>query len=598
MVISLNTNLLSMPIGRNLYASNNSLQNISEKLSSGIKINSASDDAANLTLSKKLSSTSSGLDVASRNIQTSLTKLQTFDGYLNGISNSLQRMRDLAIQSLNGTYSDSERAMLNKEAQQLTDEVQKSSKMANADAGMEPSKLIDTVNVLSVEEATAAGYTLINDAQELVDLVNADFTGKYILMDNINMAELGTLNSSAINGAFTGEFNGNGKTISNLTIETSSSMSGLFRNIDTGGIVENVIMENTKINSTSNSVGSITGRTDNATIRNCSSVNMDLHGNGIRVGGIVGNAAASGATTVQNCYTSGNVSSNSESTGGIAGYLQGNISNCFSSVNIKGNNYTGGIVGSKSWGTLSNSYSTGKVSGSDNIGGLAGQNDGTISTSYSLSSVSGNNNIGTLVGENTGTGNVQNNVFWNSDLSSIAIGNNTGTFSAVGLTSSEICNESAPPLDGWSSATWNFSTGTPSLMSTKSQNGPLSIQISEEADASSLYTIEDLELEMDLYFSISNKSEAKASIEIIDNNINYLSEKRAELGTHLNNMEKVLENTGARKNKIIESNSTIRDTDVAIESSKLLKEQILQQSSLSLLQQANNSQSRLLLSLY
>jgi flagellin len=112
-----------MTAQRYLNKASNDLATSMERLSSGHKINSAKDDAAGLQISNRLTAQSRGLDVAMRNANDGISIAQTAEGAMNESTNVLQRMRDLAIQSSNGTNSAAERTALNEESSALQDEL-------------------------------------------------------------------------------------------------------------------------------------------------------------------------------------------------------------------------------------------------------------------------------------------------------------------------------------------------------------------------------------------------------------------------------------------------------------------------------------------
>jgi flagellin len=119
MPLVINTNVASLNSQRQLMNSGNALDRATERLSSGQRINSAKDDAAGLAISNRMTSQIRGLDQAIRNANDGVSLIQTAEGALQETTNILQRMRELAIQSANGIYSDSDRATLNAEVQQL-----------------------------------------------------------------------------------------------------------------------------------------------------------------------------------------------------------------------------------------------------------------------------------------------------------------------------------------------------------------------------------------------------------------------------------------------------------------------------------------------
>jgi flagellin len=123
MTLSINTNIASLTAQYNTDASANSLQTSIERLSSGLRINSAADDAAGLAISARMTAQINGLDQAARNANDGISLAQTADGALSSVSDNLQRIRELAVQSANATNSSSDRASLQLEVSQLQSEI-------------------------------------------------------------------------------------------------------------------------------------------------------------------------------------------------------------------------------------------------------------------------------------------------------------------------------------------------------------------------------------------------------------------------------------------------------------------------------------------
>ncbi len=123
MSMSVNTNLFSLNAQRSLSKSQSSLAMSMQRLSSGLRINSAADDAAGLAISERMNAQVKGMNVAIRNANDGISLSQTADGALASVSDSLQRMRELAVQSRNSTNSDSDKESLNLEYQQLSSEI-------------------------------------------------------------------------------------------------------------------------------------------------------------------------------------------------------------------------------------------------------------------------------------------------------------------------------------------------------------------------------------------------------------------------------------------------------------------------------------------
>jgi flagellin len=123
MALTVNTNVSSLNAQRNLGTSQASLNTSLQRLSSGLRINSAKDDAAGLAISERFTSQIRGNEVAVRNANDGISLSQTAEGALSEIGNNLQRMRELAVQASNATNSDSDRASLNQEVQALATEI-------------------------------------------------------------------------------------------------------------------------------------------------------------------------------------------------------------------------------------------------------------------------------------------------------------------------------------------------------------------------------------------------------------------------------------------------------------------------------------------
>jgi len=119
----INHNLSAMYAHRQFKVNSFNTQKNIEKLSSGLRINRAGDDAAGLAVSEKMRAQIRGLNQASRNAQDGISLIQTAEGWLHETSNMLIRMRELAVQSANGTYTYEDRLQINQEIKQLVDEI-------------------------------------------------------------------------------------------------------------------------------------------------------------------------------------------------------------------------------------------------------------------------------------------------------------------------------------------------------------------------------------------------------------------------------------------------------------------------------------------
>ena len=126
----INHNMSSLYTDRVLNISNDSIMKNMEKLSSGERINRAGDDASGLAVSEKMRSQIRGLNQASKNITNAVSFIQTTEGYLGETTDILQRVRELAVQSANGIYSDEDRMQIQVEVSQLVAEVDRIASVA------------------------------------------------------------------------------------------------------------------------------------------------------------------------------------------------------------------------------------------------------------------------------------------------------------------------------------------------------------------------------------------------------------------------------------------------------------------------------------
>ncbi len=120
---TINTNLVSLNAQRNLNTSQSSLATAMQRLSSGLRVNSAKDDAAGLAIAERMNAQVRGMNVAVRNANDGISLAQTAEGALSKVGDALQRMRELSVQARNSTNSGSDKDSLNKEFQQLSAEI-------------------------------------------------------------------------------------------------------------------------------------------------------------------------------------------------------------------------------------------------------------------------------------------------------------------------------------------------------------------------------------------------------------------------------------------------------------------------------------------
>jgi flagellin len=123
--MTINTNIVSLNAQRNLNKSQSSLSISMQRLSSGMRVNSAKDDAAGLAIAERMNAQVKGMNVAARNANDGISLAQTAEGALGAVGDALQRMRELAVQARNSTNSDSDKDSLDKEFGELAKEIQR-----------------------------------------------------------------------------------------------------------------------------------------------------------------------------------------------------------------------------------------------------------------------------------------------------------------------------------------------------------------------------------------------------------------------------------------------------------------------------------------
>ena len=170
----INTNVMSLNSQRNLATNSSSLATSIQRLSSGLRINSAKDDAAGLAISERFSTQIRGMNQAARNANDGISLAQTAEGALGEIGNNLQRIRELAVQSRNATNSADDRAALQKEVGQLKSEIQRVADQTSFNG----TKLLDgTFTAQAFQVGANQGQTITVDS-----------------IANANIAQLGTWN--------------------------------------------------------------------------------------------------------------------------------------------------------------------------------------------------------------------------------------------------------------------------------------------------------------------------------------------------------------------------------------------------------------------
>ena len=156
MGLRINTNIPALNASRILNRSTGELNTTLQRLASGLRINSAKDDAAGLAIAEGLRSQVRGLDVAQRNSQDGISMVQTAEGALSETTNILQRIRELAVQAANGTQSDNNRTAINGEVSQLLSQIDNIA----WETEFNGIKVLSTASTITLQTGANGGQTL------------------------------------------------------------------------------------------------------------------------------------------------------------------------------------------------------------------------------------------------------------------------------------------------------------------------------------------------------------------------------------------------------------------------------------------------------
>lgn len=250
----INHNISAIKANMHLNTTNTKMDKSLERLSSGLKINRAADDAAGMAISQKMRTQIAGLEKASNNASDGISVIQTAEGALSEVGSMLQRMRELAVQASNGTNTESDRKAIQKEIDQLNEEIQRISdttefntkKLLNGDIDRKSYSSDSKVNLVSLSDSVGVGSYLV----EITQLPTQTTYGP----------------TSAVTGGVDGKFCINGEEVE---ISSSDTVDEIYQKIRDLGDSMNISVEmnaNKEMTFTSDEYGS-----DHKIEINCSS---------------------------------------------------------------------------------------------------------------------------------------------------------------------------------------------------------------------------------------------------------------------------------------------------------------------------------------
>jgi len=249
MALVINTNVSSLTAQRHLHASRTDLQSAMERLSSGKRINSAMEDAAGLTIAHSLETKVKSLETAARNANDAISLIHLGEGALEAVSGMLVRMRELATQALNGTYSDTDRDNLDAEFQQLQDEITRisentyfnginvigtTSTTLSFQIGYESDDAISLTLQDMASDAIGA-VTVGNSTEDLADQDLQDVTNAGYALDSVDQALSDVDSYRVVMGAVANRLN---HTVENLYSRIEQQTAAKSRILDADYAVE------------------------------------------------------------------------------------------------------------------------------------------------------------------------------------------------------------------------------------------------------------------------------------------------------------------------------------------------------------------------
>jgi flagellin len=253
---TINTNIVSLNAQRNLNMSQTSLATSMQRLSSGLRVNSAKDDAAGLAIAERMNAQVRGMNVAVRNANDGISLAQTAEGALSKVGDALQRMRELTVQARNSTNSGSDKDSLNKEFQQLSAEINRvlagttfNGQTILASTGTQTFQVganttaNDTIAINTVDMTTDASVTAVTAATTVIDSTT-DATMLATVIDSIDGA-LNLINDTrATYGASQSRFD---SVISNLQQAVENQSAARSRIMDADFAAETAALSRSQI---------------------------------------------------------------------------------------------------------------------------------------------------------------------------------------------------------------------------------------------------------------------------------------------------------------------------------------------------------------
>ncbi|PZU11523.1 MAG: flagellin protein FlaA [Sphingomonas sp.] len=529
----INTNIAALRAQAGSNAASSMTQTAMERLSTGKRINSAKDDAAGLAISSRMTSTVRGLAVAVRNANDGISLAQTAEGALGQVTNMLQRMKELAVQSANGTLGDSERAALQNETSQLLSQVNDIAKTTN----------FNGISLLDSKDKTVTLQTGTN-ASDTVQ----------ISLGSVSTTTLGLAGAQLVTGRVGG----------GTAITTGLQINGtaVFASATTVGTAKDLA---DAINS-NNALG-VTATATN-------SVSSSALSGSIASGTINGKAIA-GAQSAADLVSTIN---NNADTYGVTAKL--NDDNTITLSNTDGSDIS---TAGGAFGTNTNVH--GYVSLNNNDGSALSVASATA-TDLSQLGLNASNGVAFTGATLTGTDLAATSLKINGTTIDIAAGTGGETAAAyvtraIGLINAQTANTGV--IAGADTA------GT--ALTLTSDNGK---QVQVTGGANIGFNDQGGSGNEGTGVDLSTAASASRSLAMIDKALDTVSAKRGDLGAIQNRLEVTVNNLTTSSTNLQDARSRIEDADFSAETTNLAKSQILSQAATAMLAQANQSSQNVL----
>ncbi len=587
----INTNTSSLNAQRNLSTSQSSLATSLQRLSTGLRINSAKDDAAGMAISSRMTSQINGMNVAARNANDGISLAQTAEGGLASATDLLQRMRDLAVQSANGSNSDSDRSSIQSEVTQLKDEIDRVAKSTSFN-GL---NLLDgsfTAQTFQVgANATSSDRIQIDKIANLqTSSLGSGLSGAASLTGGKSTAALAA-GDLTLNGVQVGD-----TTAGAQAGQSASSGYAVAQAINAVGGQSGVTA---KANATVASTIEVTG--DVATSNDVAANSFSI--NGVSIGAISGGVAFDGTTTpptaggpdadiAQGANVAEAINKVSDKTGVTASV---DDTGAVTLTSVKGGDISIKIEGS--YTAVELLADTGLVG--DAAGVVQQATAPTFSTTgYAAGEFKINGvEIGAIAGASTDVGQAANTVAainLQSGKTGVTATANAVT-GAVTLAAAdgrdiklEDGNGTAADATGITAGTF---TSSVTLQSSNVNGIVIGGKTSENAglkafegmvapSQKSTNTVSSVD--------VSTASGALSALATIDAALSSVNSSKAALGAYQNRFTAVVSNLQATSENLSASRSRIQDADFAAETASLTRGQILQQAGTAMLAQANS----------